>query len=164
MLGKTVFFSLIALLAVGYCAAPLLSHSAARRRDARGLRQILLREIASGLYERGNPVVASWLEWFDDVARSGSDRAGPHRPPTQRRSPAIEPSSIGPSSIGPGQVDSESVEHCVDEAVDRPRRGVEEEARLDELELQAAGQAVVVLDQVDPRIQQGFAPGQRRLF
>jgi hypothetical protein len=73
MMGNVVFIGLIALLAVGYHAAGLLSREAARRRDARALRNHLLREIRSGRRSADDEVVTVVLNWCDEVSETGYD-------------------------------------------------------------------------------------------
>jgi hypothetical protein len=104
MLGKTVLISLIALLAAGYCAAPLLSPPAGRRRDARAFRRSLRQDVESGRYRSGDPSVVAWLEWCDKVARTGSDLPTPIE--MSSGSEGLRPSRGGrsdSSATSPGQ-------------------------------------------------------------
>ena len=68
-----VLFGLLAILAVGYLAAPLLSRSAQRRRDARALRSYLLKDVRAGRRSLDEPVVILALTWCDEVAETGRD-------------------------------------------------------------------------------------------
>jgi hypothetical protein len=73
MMANVVFIGLVALLAVAYHAAGLLSRRAARQRDARALRAHLLEEIDAGHHSREDEVVTVVLNWCDEVAESGQD-------------------------------------------------------------------------------------------
>jgi hypothetical protein len=73
MMGNLVLIGLVALLAAGYHAAPLLSLSAKRRREARALRGYLLRDVRAGRRSIDDAVVAEVLNWCDAVAETGRD-------------------------------------------------------------------------------------------
>jgi hypothetical protein len=73
MMGNLVLIGLVALLAAAYHAAPLLSLSAKRRREARALRGYLLRDVRAGRRSIGDSVVAEVLDWCDAVAETGRD-------------------------------------------------------------------------------------------
>jgi hypothetical protein len=73
MLGRIVLIALLAVLAAGYYAAPLLSRSAQRRRDARALRRFVVRDIEAGRRSRTEAAIADILTWCDEVARTGRD-------------------------------------------------------------------------------------------
>jgi hypothetical protein len=72
-MGNLILFGLVALLAVGYHAAPLLSLSAQRRRDARALRAYLLKDVLAGRRSLDEPAVAIVLTWCDVVEETGRD-------------------------------------------------------------------------------------------
>ena len=73
MMGNLVLFGFVALLAAAYHAAPLLSLSARRRREARALRGYLLRDVRNGRRSLDDAVVADVLHWCDAVAETGRD-------------------------------------------------------------------------------------------
>jgi hypothetical protein len=73
MLGRLVLIGLLAVLAAGYYAAPLLSRSAQRRRDARALRRFVLRDLEAGRRSRTEASIAGILSWCDEVAKTGRD-------------------------------------------------------------------------------------------
>jgi hypothetical protein len=73
MMGNLVLIGLVALLTAAYHAAPLLSRSAKRRREARALRGYLLRDVRDGRRSLDDAVVADVLNWCDAVAESGRD-------------------------------------------------------------------------------------------
>jgi len=73
MMGNLVLIGLVALLTAAYHAAPLLSLSAKRRREARALRGYLLRDVRSGRRSLDDAVVADVLNWCDAVAETGRD-------------------------------------------------------------------------------------------
>jgi hypothetical protein len=72
-MGNFVLLGLLAILAVGYHAAPLLSLSAQRRREARALRSYLLKDVKAGRRSLDEPAVALVLTWCDQVAETGHD-------------------------------------------------------------------------------------------
>jgi len=72
-MGNFVLIGLLAILAIGYLAAPLLSLSAQRRRDARALRAYLLRDVRAGRRSLDEPAVALVLTWCDEVVETGRD-------------------------------------------------------------------------------------------
>ena len=72
-MANLLLISLVALLAVGYQAAPLLSLSAQRRRDARALRAYLLRDVEAGRRSIDEPAVAMVLTWCEEVVETGRD-------------------------------------------------------------------------------------------
>lgn len=71
MMGYLLVAGLLVLLAAGYCAAPLLSLTSRRRRDAQQLRRYLRQEIGSGRRSADDEVVAGLLAWCEVVAHSG---------------------------------------------------------------------------------------------
>jgi hypothetical protein len=73
MMGNLVLIGLVALLTAAYHAAPLLSLSAKRRREARALRGYLLRDVRDGRRSIDDAVVAEVLSWCDAVAETGRD-------------------------------------------------------------------------------------------
>lgn len=73
MMGNLVLLVLLALLAVAYHAAPLLSLAAKRRREARALRGYLLRDVRAGRRSLDDRVVAEVLTWCDAVVATGRD-------------------------------------------------------------------------------------------
>jgi hypothetical protein len=72
-MGNLVLIGLLAILAIGYHAAPLLSLSAQRRRDARALRAYLLNDVKAGRRSLDEPAVAMVLTWCDEVVETGRD-------------------------------------------------------------------------------------------
>jgi hypothetical protein len=72
-MGNLVLIGLVALLAAAYHAAPLLSLSAQRRRDARALRAYLLKDVQAGRRSLDEPAVAIVLTWCEAVAETGRD-------------------------------------------------------------------------------------------
>lgn len=73
MMGNLVLLSLVVLLAAAYHAAPLLSLAAKRRREARALREYLLRDVRAGRRSLDDVVVAEVLTWCDAVVETGHD-------------------------------------------------------------------------------------------
>jgi hypothetical protein len=72
-MGDFVLPGLLAILAAGYLAAPLLSRSAQRRRDARALRAYLLRDVKAGRRSIDEPAVVLLLTWCNAVAETGAE-------------------------------------------------------------------------------------------
>jgi len=72
-MGNLVLPGLVAILVAGYYAAPLLSLSAQRRRDARALRAYVLKDIEAGRRRFDEPAVAMVLTWCAEVAETGRD-------------------------------------------------------------------------------------------
>jgi hypothetical protein len=68
-----ILLGLLVILAVGYLAAPLLSLSAQRRRDARALRAYLLKDVRAGRRSLNEPAVAMVLSWCNEVVETGRD-------------------------------------------------------------------------------------------
>jgi hypothetical protein len=73
MMGNLVLIGLVALLTAAYHAAPLLSLSAKRRREARALRGYLLADVRKGRRSLDDVVVADVLSWCDAVVETGRD-------------------------------------------------------------------------------------------